>query len=143
MRRAANPWQSYRQVATQTASPGQLVLMLFDGAIRFLDRALAGFEFDDPAEFNTAVNNNLIRAQDIIRELDHSLNMEAGGEFSTTMRRLYRYFDDQLIQSNLNKDAEGIRVVIRLLTTLRDSWAEMLAGRGIEAPEEKAVLTAA
>ena len=45
------PWQSYRQVSTQTASPGQLVLMLFDGAIRFLDRALEGFELEDPVEF--------------------------------------------------------------------------------------------
>ena len=60
MRRAVNPWQSYRQVATQTATPGQLVLMLFDGAIRFLDRALAGFDLDDPAECNSTVSNNVI-----------------------------------------------------------------------------------
>jgi flagellar protein FliS len=139
MRRTANPWQSYRQTATQTATPGQLVLMLFEGAIRFLDRALAGFEMEDPAESIAAVNNNIIRAQDIIRELDHSLNMEAGGEFSLTMRRLYRYFDDRLSESNLRKEADGIRVVLRLLTLLRDAWAEMLAGRGraglVEAPE--------
>ncbi len=130
MRRAANPWQSYRQVATQTATPGQLVLMLFDGAIRFLDRALGGFELDDPAEFNATVNNNVIRAQDIIRELDHSLNMEVGGEFAQTMRRLYRYFDEQLGQSNMRKEPDGIRLVIRLITTLRDAWAEMMSGRG-------------
>jgi flagellar protein FliS len=133
MRRGGNPWQSYRQVATQTATPGQLVLMLFDGAIRFLDRALAGFDLDDPAECNSTVSNNVIRAQDIIRELDHSLNMEVGGEFSQTMRRLYRFFDDQLGQSNLRKEPDGIRLVIRLITTLRDAWAEMLAGRGSEA----------
>lgn len=143
MRRANNPWQSYRQVATQTASPGQLVLMLFDGAIRFLDRALAGFDLEDPVEFNSTVNNNIIRAQDIIRELDHSLNMEVGGDFATTMRRLYRYFDERLVESNMKKEADGIRVVVRMVTTLRDAWAEMLAGRGIEAPDPKAVLAAA
>jgi flagellar protein FliS len=143
MRRSANPWQSYRQVATQTASPGQLVLMLFDGAIRFLDRALGGFELEDPAEFNSTVNNNVIRAQDIIRELDHSLNLAAGGEFAQTMRRLYRYFDEQLGQSNLRKEPDGIRLVIRLLTTLRDAWFEMLSGRGTEAPLVQSAIAAA
>jgi flagellin-specific chaperone FliS len=50
------------------------------------------------------------------------------------MRRLYRYFDEQLGQSNLRKEPDGIRLVIRLLTTLRDAWFEMLSGRGTEAP---------
>jgi flagellar protein FliS len=134
MTRAANPWQSYRQVATQTATPGQLVLMLFDGAIRFLDRALGGFELEDPADFNATVNNNIIRAQDIIRELDHSLNLEVGGEFAQTMRRLYRYFDEQLGQSNMRKEPDGIRLVIRLISTLRDAWAEMMSGRSTVTP---------
>ena len=62
----ANPWKSYRQVATQTAPPGQLVLMLFEGAIRFLDRALIGFTKEDPAEFHQTINNNIIRAQEIV-----------------------------------------------------------------------------
>ena len=70
-----NPWQSYRQVATRTASPGQLVLMLYEGAIRFLERAQAGFQLEDPVEFNTTINDNILRAQDIIRELDFSLNV--------------------------------------------------------------------
>ena len=139
MTRAANPWQSYRQVATQTATPGQLVLMLFDGAIRFLDRALGGFELEDPADFNATVNNNIIRAQDIIRELDHSLNLEAGGEFAQTMRRLYRYFDEQLGQSNMRKEPDGIRLVIRLISTLRDAWAEMMSGRSTVTPLAAAV----
>src|SRR5215468_7180075 len=64
----SNPWKSYREVATQTAPRGQLVLMLFDGALRFLDRALMGFSKDDPAEFNQTISNNIIRAQDIIGE---------------------------------------------------------------------------
>ena len=60
----ANPWKSYRQVATQTASPGQLVLMLYEGAIRFLERARLGFAQEDPAEFNLTINNNGYRGSD-------------------------------------------------------------------------------
>ena len=128
MRYNANPWQSYRQVATKTATPGQLVLMLFDGALRFLDKALIGFDLDDPLDSNLAINNNILKAQEIIRELNMSLNLEQGGEFATTMRRLYNYYDLQLSQSNLQKDPAGIQLVIRLLSVIRGAWAEMLSG---------------
>ena len=125
----ANPWKSYRQIATQTAPPGQLVLMLFDGALRFLDRAIAGFELQDPTEANMAVNNNLQRAMDIIRELNLSLNMEQGGECAVTLRRLYDYFDRRLWESNMHKRPEGVHEVIRHITVLRDAWATMLSGQ--------------
>ncbi len=125
-----NPWQSYRQVATQTAPPGQLVLMLFDGALRFLERALAGFVHTDPLQFNQTISNNVIRAQEILRELNRSLDMEAGGEFATTMRRLYVYMDGRLQQSNVRKQEAGIREVVSRVTVLRDAWAQMLEGQG-------------
>jgi len=121
-----NPWQSYRQVATQTASPGQLVLMLFDGAIRFLERARLGFAADDPLEFNQTIHNNVVRAQEIIAELNFSLNLEQGGELAATLRRLYDYMDGRLHESNQYKKEDGILDVIGRLTTLRDAWAEML-----------------
>lgn len=125
-----NPWQSYRQVATQTAPPGQLVLMLYEGAIRFLERALSGFAHDDPAEFNVTINNNVQRAQDIIRELDASLNMAVGGPFADNMRRLYDYLDRRLMESNLKKEDGGIREVIKHLAVLRDAWSGLLQGQG-------------
>ena len=125
-----NPWQSYRQVATQTAPPGQLVLMLYEGAIRFLERALTGFAHDDPAEFNLTINNNVQRAQDIIRELDASLNMAVGGPFADNMRRLYDYLDRRLMESNLKKQDGGIREVIKHLAVLRDAWCGLLQGLG-------------
>ena len=128
MRYNANPWQSYRQVATKTATPGHLVLMLFDGALRFLDKALIGFDLDDPLDSNLAINNNILKAQEILRELNMSLNMEKGGEFAATMRRLYNYYDLQLSQSNLQKDPAGVQLVIRLLSVIRGAWAEMLSG---------------
>lgn len=140
MRYNANPWQSYRQVATKTATPGQLVLMLFDGALRYLDKALVGFDLDDPLDSNLAINNNILKAQDIIRELNASLNMELGGEFSATMRRLYNYYDSQLSKSNLQKDPTGVQLVIRLLTEIRNAWSEMLSGRSTSQVDQHADL---
>lgn len=119
-------WQSYRQVATQTASPGQLVLLLYNGIIRFLEQARLGFGLDDPKEFNEAINNNLQRALAIINELSQSLNMTEGGEFAVRMRALYDYFDRRLHESNMNKTEPGIVEVLKHATVLRDAWAEML-----------------
>lgn len=131
-----NPWASYRSVATQTASPGQLVLMLFDGAIRFLECALTGFAQEDVAESYQTINNNVLRAQAIIHELNISLNMEQGGDFAQTLRRLYDYFDRRLQESNLKKVPVGIEEVIGRLTTLRDAWAQMLQGKTWEGARE-------
>jgi len=122
-----NPWQSYRRVAIQTASPGHLVLMLYDGAIRFLERGLTGFDYQDPAQFNQTISNNIIRAQAIIREMNARLDMEQGGEISENFRRLYNYFNRRLQQANLKKQKEPIEEVLGHLREIRDSWAEMLS----------------
>ena len=136
--RVTNPWKSYRQIATQTAPPGQLVLMLYEGAIRALERALPGFICDDPAEANSLIHNNLQHAQDIIRELNLSLNMEQGGDCASTLRRLYDYFDRRLWESDVQKQPEGVQEVIRHVTVLRDAWATMLSNQGMPtAPEAR------
>jgi flagellar protein FliS len=120
------PWESYRKVATQTASPGQLVLMLYDGAISFLEKAMTGFAYKDPLQFNQTINNNILRAQAIIHEMNASLNMEAGGEVSTNFRRLYNYLYRRLTQANRSKQQAPIEEAIARLRVLRDSWAQML-----------------
>ncbi len=125
-----NPWQSYKKVATHTASPGQLVLMLYEGAIRFLDHARNGFDIEDPVDSVAAVNNNILRAQEIIRELDFSLNLKEGGELALQLRRLYDYFDRTLTEANQRKEVKGVHEVITRITTLRDAWAAMLKTRG-------------
>lgn len=126
---AANPFKSYRQVATQTAPPGQLVLMLFDGALKSLDCALLGFERTDLAERNTTVHNNLSRATDIIRELNASLDVNAGGQLAETLRNLYAFFEQRLTESNLKKSPEGVHEIIPMLKQLRDAWSAMLTNQ--------------
>lgn len=118
--------QSYLNVATQTASPGHLVLMLYEGAIRFLERALVGFGLDDPTECNQTIHNNVSRAQAILDELIASLDLKGGGEFAAHMQGLYAYLDRRLQESNMRKDPAGIEEVISRLSVVRDAWREML-----------------
>ncbi|HWC58508.1 MAG TPA: flagellar export chaperone FliS [Verrucomicrobiae bacterium] len=139
--RAANPWKSYRETATLTAPPGQIVLMLFEGAIRSLERSLPGFSTTDPGEANMIIHNNLQRAQEIIRELNDSLNMDQGGEFAANMRRLYDYLERRIWESNIKKNSTGVGEAIRHLTVLRDAWATMLNNQG--SPDPAATLAAA
>ncbi|MFO1487717.1 MAG: flagellar export chaperone FliS [Verrucomicrobiota bacterium] len=135
--RAANHLNSYRKIATLTAPPGQIVLMLYEGAIRSLERSLPGFSMKDPSEANMTIHNNLQRAQDIIRELNYALNMEQGGECAITLRQLYEYFDRRLRESNQRKQRDGVEEVMQHISELRDAWATMLARQA--SPEETAV----
>jgi flagellar protein FliS len=127
---ASNQLRSYARVATNTAPPGVLILMLFDKALRSLQTALTGFECQDPRERNETIHNNIRRALDIIRFLKGSLNMEAGGELAVTLRRLYFYFEERLVKSNMKKHRDGVDEVITHLEGLRNAWATMLAERG-------------
>jgi len=122
----AAPLRSYKTIATQTAPPGQLVLMLYEGAIRFLERALAGFQHEDPLEFNATINNNVIRAQEILNELNNSLDLQQGGDLAAKLRGLYGYMDRQLTLSNTRKSPECIHDTIERLSVLRGAWSEML-----------------
>lgn len=141
---AANPWSSYRKIATQTAPPGQLVLMLFDGALRSLDRAQTGFGCLEIGERNATIHNNLTRAIDIVRELNQSLDLEAGGQLAETLRNLYNFFEQRLVESNLKKSRKGIDEILPMVRQLRDAWFSMLNGgnASVVQPETAATWTA-
>ncbi len=117
---------SYRATAVSTASPGVLILMLFDGALRFIARAEHGFTLEALARRNEEVHNNLTMAQSIVRELQVSLDLERGGEFAAQLFALYDFMVDQLLEANVKKELERIQTVKNFLQDLRDAWAEML-----------------
>lgn len=120
--------RTYRANSILTASPGQLVLMLYDGILKSLALAQEAFkEPDSNPRRIEMINQNLIKAQSIITELQATLNMEAGGDFAKTMHRLYDYHNRRLLEANLRKQVEPIIEVERLVRELRDAWAEMLA----------------
>jgi len=143
MTQRTDPWQSYRKVTTQTASPEHLVLMLYDGAISFLERGMAGFNSSDPLQFNLTINNNILRAQAIVHEMNARLDMEKGGEAAENFRRLYDYFHRRLQQANVKKQKSPIEEVLRHLRSLRDAWAEMLRRGQTAAPSTETDLSLA
>ena len=118
-----NPYEQYKTTQISTATPGQLVVMLYDGAIKFLNIALDNM---NPKTYDV-VNNNIIKAQDIITELLLSLNMDEGGEISQNLFNLYMYFKRQLLEANIKKDAEIINHILKLLKELRDAWDQISA----------------
>lgn len=116
----------YQAVAVGTAPPAQLVLMLFDGALRFMATATAGFDEESLPKRLEIVHNNLTKAQKILRELQITLDLERGGAFSERMFSLYDFMITQLSDANLRKDPRPIRTVERLLGQIRVAWAQML-----------------
>lgn len=125
---AANRYaQTYRATSVETASPAKLILMLFDGATRFLNQALAGFDLSAIGIRNETITANLLKAQSIIAELRCSLNLEKGGEIGETLYRLYNYMDDQLREANFKKDRAPILLTRELISEVRSGWAQMMA----------------
>lgn len=108
--------------------------MLFEGAIRFLERAENGFTLEDPAEANQTIHNNIHRAQEILHELNMTLDLTNGGQLAQTLRSLYEYIDRRLLESNLQKTTDGLVEARRHLGVLRDAWAQMLQGQGSGEP---------
>jgi len=118
--------KSYRAAAIATATPSQLILMLFDGALRSMAIALNSFQEPDLIKRNEQIHNKLVNAHDIILELQTSLDLKQPGDFPRRMWALYAFMMSQLRQANMRKDPEPIRIVERLLRKIRDAWAEML-----------------
>jgi len=127
------PGKRYQATAVNTASPGQLVLMLFDGALRCMGIAVAAFKETDRTKQIEGIHNNLMKAQGILRELQASLDREKGGEFSHQMHRLYDFMIEQLNEANLKKSVTPIQIVEGLLGQIRDAWAQMLVQSSTEA----------
>ncbi|NBD26709.1 flagellar export chaperone FliS [Paenibacillus glycinis] len=113
------PQQKYQQLSAQTATPIQLVLMLYDGAIRFSKQGIEGIE---QRRYDKA-NQFLCKAEAIIHELIGSLNFNY--EISQELVRIYEYVLHCLIQANLKKDVALVNEAIKHLQELREAWKEI------------------
>ncbi|MDY6934790.1 MAG: flagellar export chaperone FliS [Spirochaetota bacterium] len=118
-----NPYDSYKKTEINTANQGKLIVMLYDGAIKFLNIALENMSI----ETYDIVNNNIVKAQDIITELLLSLNMKEGGEIAGNLFNLYMYFKKKLLEANVQKDKEIIIEVVSHLQELREVWEKISA----------------
>lgn len=127
---------AYKTSDIETAPPGKIILMLFDGAVKFIDQAIGGFELREKKEFNETINNNISRATAILVELRACLDHKVGGEFSRTMQELYLYMEDCLNQANLQKKIEPILEAKKHLVEIRNAWHEMLKKPAEKTPEQ-------
>lgn len=126
-----NPYQQYQTTQVQTANTDELIVLLCDGAVRFLTRARLAL---DEGRLDSA-SSGLVRGQEIILELLAGLDYERGGELATNLGGLYRFLYDTLLQANLKKDTDKINAVIRLLDSIRDAWRTVVKGApGVAAP---------
>lgn len=119
-----NPYNQYRETQINTANQGKLIVMLYDGAIKFLNIAIENMK--SPNTYDIA-NTNIIKAQDIVTELLLSLNMNEGGEVSQNLFNLYMYFKKQLLEANIQKDPAVLQPVMDNLKMLRDAWDKISA----------------
>jgi len=113
-----NGIETYRENAVTTQTKGRLVVMLYEGAIKFLKLAIQEIEAKNPAAKGKYIN----KAQDIISELNAVLDMETGGEIATNLRSLYMFMARHLNEANIKQDVGKIQEVIKLLEELNQSW---------------------
>lgn len=129
-----NGHQRYLQTAVETAHPARLVVMLYDGAIRFLGQAREAMEQRNYEQ----QNYYLQKAQRILAELIASLNFTQGGEVAENLFRIYTYLYNQLVQANIEDDSTKVQHVIALLSELREAWDAVATQ--VEAPAGTATL---
>ena len=116
---------AYRESAILTASPEQLVVLLYDGALRFAHQAQAAFGEGAQAH----ARDRLDRVEAIVDELLATLDMEAGGELAERLQAIYVFCKRCLMQARLERDPEPLGTVLRLLGELRGAWSAVASGQ--------------
>ena len=113
----------YQDMKVQTASPAQIMIMLYDGAIRFSLQAKKKIEEEDFEGKGVFIS----KTQAIIDELMNSLDFNIAPELCSNLQQLYIYINERLTHANIKMEAEAMNEVIELLNTLRDGWKQALA----------------
>ncbi|WP_066055933.1 flagellar export chaperone FliS [Robertmurraya korlensis] len=115
-----NPYQAYQQNSLNTASPGELTLMLYNGCLKFIQQAKLAIQNKNIQEKNT----NLIKAQKIIQELMVTLNMDI--PLSKDLMAMYDYLNRRLVEANMKNDLEILDEVAGFVTEYRDTWKQVI-----------------
>lgn len=117
-----NPYQQYKQTAVNTARPEELVLMLYDGGIKFVNKAIIYIN-----EKNVPLANEAIkRAQDIVIQLISGLDMQRGGQIAKDLSALYDYMYRRLVEANVKKDIDILNEMLDMFRDFRTTWAEAI-----------------
>ncbi|GIN64051.1 flagellar protein FliS [Robertmurraya siralis] len=114
------PHQAYKQNSVNTASPGELTLLLYNGCLKFIKLAKKAIE-DNQVEQR---NENLLKAQNIVQELMVTLNMDV--EVSHNLMQMYDYLHRRLVEANLKNDTQILEEVESFVMEFRDMWKEVI-----------------
>ena len=120
-------YDTYRKNKVLTATPGELVLMLYEGAIKFCNIGLVAIEKNDYSKANV----NIQKAERIVAELRGSLDMKY--PVAKDFDNVYEYIGWVLLQANINKSAERLEEALKHLRTMRDTWKEVMRTAGMQA----------
>ncbi|MDR1051129.1 MAG: flagellar export chaperone FliS [Deltaproteobacteria bacterium] len=108
----------YRNTQVTTVDKGKLIIILYEGAIRFIRDAIKAQETGDIPAKASAIN----RAMDIITELNQSLNMQEGGDIAQNLRRIYKFWNDHLLRAKVSRDGQGLTDVESMMVSLAQAW---------------------
>ena len=115
-----NRYEQYSNNKVMTASPAELTLMLYEGAIKFCNIAIMGLEQSDIEK----AHNNMIKTEKIIRYLRETLDMTY--PVAQEFENIYVYFDRRLVEANMKKDKEILDEICEHLRSVRDTWKEVM-----------------
>ena len=113
--------EAYRQTEARSRSPLELVVMLYDGAVRFVGEAIEADAARQIARRGQAISKVIA----IVGELQSTLNVDSGGQLAADLDKLYGYIQQRLLDVTMKKDAGALTEVQKLLTTLRDAWSQI------------------
>lgn len=115
-----NGYAQYNNSKILTASPAELTLMLYEGAIKFCNIAIMGIEQGDALKAHT----NIVKVENIIMEFQSTLNHKY--QVAEDFDKVYNYIYGRLVEANIKKDKEILEEVLRHLRTMRDTWKEVM-----------------
>ena len=111
----------YRENEISTSSQGRLILMMYEGAIKFATMALQSLEKGDIAGQGKYIN----KTHDIINELSLALDLKKGGEVAQSLESLYQFMLSQLTLANIKSDRKALEIVIKILSPLAEAWEQL------------------
>jgi flagellar protein FliS len=132
-----NAVSTYKETKIKTAGQGQLIIMLYEAAVRQLDEALFLLKTNDtggkkePGKIEK-VGKAIVKTQEIISELMDSLDFEQGGEIAANLFSLYTWFNRELMEANISQDAKRISIVKSHIENLRNAWQEVVTSTAFE-----------
>ena len=115
-----NPYEQYKNNAIATATPAELTLMLYEGAIKFGNLAIKAIEDKDIEK----AYRNIVKVQNIIAEFRNTLDFKY--PVAKDFDRVYEYLERRLVEANMTKDKEIMEEVVKHIRSMRDTWKEVM-----------------